>query len=135
MKTAKTTIKIMAIIAAIVVIAIGGYFLKTKGLNFPENGIYTPNNIIEITKDYVIKAGICLALVLIYFAIRYNKLGIVKVVLISLVSILCVQAVTISIIIITRLAINRMFFAILLLVFVLSILVTTAIYEKKLKTL
>ena len=69
MKTAKTTIKIMAIIAAIVVIAIGGYFLKTKGLNFPENGIYTPNNIIEITKDYVIKAGICLALVLIYFDI------------------------------------------------------------------
>ena len=63
MKPAKTIIKIVVIIAAIVVIAVGGYFLKTKGLNFPENGLYTKNNIIEEAEPYAIKLGICLALV------------------------------------------------------------------------
>lgn len=134
MKTAKTTIKIILVIVAIAVMAVGAYFLKTKGLNFPENGVYTQNNILEVSKDYMIKAGIALAVILVYLMIRYNKLGSIKTALISLVAIVWVQALALAIITITRMPINRMFFAILLLVFALTILVITAIYEKKLKT-
>lgn len=134
MKAAKTTIKIILVIAAIAIIAVGAYFLKTKGLNFPENGVYTKNNIIEEAKPYLIDAGIGIALVLVYLMIRFNKLGIVKVALISLVAILCVQALVVAIIAITRFAINRMFFAILLTAFVLTMLIITAIYENKLKS-
>lgn len=134
MKSAKKTIKIILIIVAIAIIAVGAYFLKTKGLNFPENGVYTKNNIIEEAEPYIIDAGIGLALVLVYLIIRFNKLGIIKVALISLAVILCVQAVTIAIIVITKFAINRMFFAMLLTAFVLTILIITAIYEKKLES-
>ena len=134
MKTAKTTIKIILIIVAIAVIAVGAYFLKTKGLNFPENGVYTQNNILEISRDYMIKAGIALALVLVYLMIRFNKLGVVKTALISLAVVVWVQVLTIAIIVITRMPIDRMFFAILLLGFALTTLALTAFYEKKLKT-
>lgn len=135
MKPAKTIIKIVVIIAAIVVIAVGGYFLKTKGLNFPENGLYTKNNIIEEAEPYAIKLGICLALVLIYLMIRFNKLGIIKIALLSLITIVGIQALAIAIIAITRFEINRMFFSILLSAFVLTVLIITTIYEKKLKTI
>ena len=108
--------------------------MKTKGLNFPENGVYTQNNIIEISRDYMIKAGIALALVLVYLMIRFNKLGVVKTALISLAVVVWVQVLTIAIIVITRMPIDRMFFAILLLGFALTTLALTAFYEKKLKT-
>lgn len=134
MKAAKTTIKIILVIVAIAIIAVGGYFLKTKGLNFPENGIYNVNNIIKESMPYIIKAGICLALVLVYLMIRYNKLGVIKVAITSLASILVMQAVVIAIITITRLPITNLFFALLLLTYAVTILVITAIYEKKLKT-
>lgn len=135
MKTAKTVIKIIVIIAAIAVIAVGGYFLKTKGLNFPENGLYTKNNIVEEAKPYAIKLGICLALVLGYLMIRFNKLGVIKVAVISLLAIVGIQALIIAIMAITRFGINRMFFSILLSAFVLTILVITTIYENRLKTI
>lgn len=133
MKAAKTTIKIIIILAVIASIAVGAYFLKTKGLNFPENGVYTQNNILEVAKPYMIKMGICLALVVIYFMIRYNKLGAIKTGLIALAVILALQALVIAVMAIARLEINRMFFSGLLSVFVLTILALTAVYEKNLK--
>lgn len=133
MKAAKITIKIIVILAVIGVIAVGAYFLKTKGLNFPSNGVYTANNIMEIAKPYMIKSGICLALVVVYFMIRYNKLGIIKIGLTTLITILALQAVVIAVMAIARLEINRLFFSTLLMVFVLTILAITAICEKKLK--
>lgn len=134
MKTAKTTIKILIIIAAVVTIAVGAYFLKSKGLNYPENGDYTQNNIMDEAENYIIQSSIAGAIVLIYMMIRFNKLGVIKIGIISLLIIVGVEALIVAITAIARLPINSLFFSALLLAFVASILILTSIYEKKIKT-
>ena len=134
MKAAKTIIKILIIIAAVVTIAVGVYFLKTKGLNFPENGAYTQNNIIDEAKTYIVPSAVAGVLVLIYMMIRFCKLGVIKVGIEALFTILVVEAVIVAITTIAQLPINSLFFAVLLLGFVLTILILTSVYEKKIKT-
>lgn len=134
MKSIKTIIRVVVVIVAIVMIALGIYTFSKKGLNFPENGIYTANNILEIAYPYIQKAVISTIIILIYLMIRYNKLGFVKVGILSLISLLVVQAVVLSIMITLGIAINRIFFPVLLAAFVATILGITIQYEKKLKT-
>lgn len=133
MKKAKIIIKVLIIIATIAVIAVGIYFLRTKGLNFPEDGIYNQNNIIDEAETYIIPTGIAGILTIIYMMIRFYKLGVIKIGIQVLLTIVAVEALIISIIAIAGLPINSLFFALLLLAFVTSILILTLVYEKKIK--
>ena len=133
MKKAKIIIKVLIIIATIAVIAVGIYFLRTKGLNLPEDGIYNQNNIIDEAETYIIPTGIAGILTIIYMMIRFYKLGVIKIGIQVLLTIVAVEALIISIIAIAGLPINSLFFALLLLAFVTSILILTLVYEKKIK--
>ncbi len=133
MKKAKMIIKILIIIAAITVIAVGIYFLSTKGLNFPENGAYTQNNIMDEAETYLVPSIIAGVMVVIYMMIRFYKLGVIKIGIQSLLTIVGIEAIIISIVAIANLPINSLFFAILLLAFATTILMLTAVYEKKIK--
>ena len=133
MKKAKIIIKVLIIIATIAVIAVGIYFLRTKGLNFPEDDIYNQNNIIDEAETYIIPTGIAGILTIIYMMIRFYKLGVIKIGIQVLLTIVAVEALIISIIAIAGLPINSLFFALLLLAFVTSILILTLVYEKKIK--
>ena len=133
MKKAKIIIKILIAIVAIAVIAVGVYFINTKGLNFPENGAYTLNNIMDEAETYLVPSIISGVLVVIYMMIRFNKLGVVKIGIQSLLIIVGIEAVIISIVAIAGLPISSLVFAVMLLAFVTSILILTLIYEKKIK--
>ena len=133
MKKAKMIIKILIIIAEITVIAVGIYFLSTKGLNFPENGAYTQNNIMDEAETYLVPSIIAGVMVVIYMMIRFYKLGVIKIGIQSLLTIVGIEAIIISIVAIANLPINSLFFAILLLAFATTILMLTAVYEKKIK--
>lgn len=133
MKKAKMIIKILIIIAAITVIAVGIYFLSTKGLNFPENGAYTQNNIMDEAETYLVPSIIAGVMVVIYMMIRFYKLGVIKIGIQSFLTIVGIEAIIISIVAIANLPINSLFFAILLLAFATTILMLTAVYEKKIK--
>ena len=98
MKKAKMIIKILIIIAAITVIAVGIYFLSTKGLNFPENGAYTQNNIMDEAETYLVPSIIAGVMVVIYMMIRFYKLGVIKIGIQSLLTIVGIEAIIISIV-------------------------------------
>ncbi len=134
MKKAKTIIKVLIIIAVLATIAVGAYFLKTKGLNYPESGEYTQNNILEEAKDYIKQGAIAGVIVLVYIMIRFNKLGVIKTGIETLLTVVGVECFWISITAIARLPINSLFFAILLFVFAGTVMVITSVYEKKIKT-
>ena len=133
MKKAKMIIKILIIIAAITVIAVGIYFLSTKGLNFPENGAYTQNNIMDEAETYLVPSIIAGVMVVIYMMIRFYKLGVIKIGIQSLLTIVGIEAIIISIVAIANLPINSLFFFFFLLAFATTILMLTEVYEKKIK--
>lgn len=133
MKALKKIVKVIVAIAIIATIAVGIYFLVKNGLNYPENGVYKANNIVEEAKPYMIKMGISAGIILIYLMIKYSKLGIIKIGIISLLTMVIGQALVISIMAIANAEINRIFFAMFLLVFALSTILITAVYENKLK--
>ena len=80
----KTFKKILIIVYAII-IAVGIFMLVRSGLNYSEN--YTQHLLLETTKQYTLYIGISTAIILIYFAIRYYKKGVLKVLLISILGI------------------------------------------------
>lgn len=135
MKATKTTIKTIAVIVAIAMIAIGIYTITKSGLNFPENGIYTVNNLLDVAMNYGKTVAIATILIVIYFMIRYNKLGVIKMGIISFVWMIAIPAVIISVMATFKLPINRLFFPVTLLGYVVTILILTIQYENKLKTM
>lgn len=126
-------IKIVLVLVSILVIAVGCYTIVKRGLNFPENGIYMANNLLDVAKPYIEKTAISTILILIYFMIKYHKIGMIKVGITSLISILAVLGVIISIIAIFKLPVNKTFFPVLLAGFVATILILTMNYENKVK--
>ena len=78
----------------------------------------------SIITPYVFTLGISMVIVLIYVAIRYRKLGVIKTLLTYIISIGAVEMLLLSILAITRFPINRMVIplGLLLLVVVITIL-------------
>lgn len=133
MKALKKIVKVIVALAIVATIAVGIYFLVKNGLNYPENGVYKANNIVEEATPYMIKMGISAGIILVYLMIKYSKLGVVKVGIGSVVTMAVGQALVISVMAIAKAEINRIFFAMFLLVFALSAIMLTAVYESKLK--
>lgn len=123
----KTLKKILIIVYAII-IAVGIFMLVKSGLNYSEN--YTQHLLLETTKQYTLYIGISTAIILIYFAIRYYKKGVLKVLLISILGIVGTIIFVLAIMAILRMPITGLFFPIMLGSYVASIVAISAYFEE-----
>lgn len=90
-------------------------------------------SILDIIKPYIIPIIIALALVVIYIAIRYHKLGFWKILLSTILWIIVIEALLYSVYAIIRLPVNAITIPIALMVFVFTVLGIIMNSENKLK--
>jgi hypothetical protein len=119
---------------------------KVEELNNKINEKYSIENSVEdieithnpkiklssIIMPYVYSIAISMIIILIFVAIRYKKLGVVKTIITYILSILATELTLLSIIAITRFPINRMVIPIGLLVLVVVLTILGFLNEKKL---
>lgn len=86
----------------------------------------------DIIRPYIVPFLIATAVILVYMAIRYRKLGMVKTILKTAFLLVIAQVVLLSVISITRIPIGRVTIPLVLAVYVLSLLGVTNYFEKKL---
>lgn len=86
----------------------------------------------DIIGPYIVPFLIATAIILVYMAIRYRKLGMVKTILKTAFLLVIAQVVLLSVISITRIPIGRITIPLVLAVYVLSLLGVTNYFEKKL---
>ena len=122
------TVKKILIIICVIIIAVGMFLLGRQGLNYVDG--YTQNMLIETAKDYALYVGISTAVVLVYLMIRYNKQGAIKVAITSLLSIVGAIALALAIIAIIKMPITRIFFSIMLVVYIASLIILSSHFEK-----
>ena len=87
----------------------------------------------DIIKPYIIPFIIATAIILVYMAVRYYPLGMIKTIVKTGITMVLAQAVLISVVAITRIPIGRVTIPLVLMVYVLSLLGLTACWEKQLK--
>lgn len=121
------TIKKILIVLAIAIIIVGMFLLGKNGLNYA-NG-YTKNVLIETSKEYAKYIGISTAVILLYFAIRYNKHGVVKVIITSILGIAATLLFILAVMAISRIPISRLFFSVMLGGYVSCIIALSANFE------
>lgn len=86
----------------------------------------------DIIKPYIVPFLIATAIILVYMAVRYYKLGMVKTILKTGLTVVLAQAVLASVVVITRIPIGRITIPLVLIVYVLSLLGMTTCLEKEL---
>ena len=86
----------------------------------------------DIIKPYVVPFMIATVIILVYMAVRYYKLGVLKTILQTGLTVILAQAVLISVVAITRIPIGRVTLPLVLTVYVLSLLGVTTYLEKQL---
>lgn len=87
----------------------------------------------DIVKPYVWPFVIATAIILVYMAVRYYKLGAIKTIIKTAISLVVAQAVLLSVIAIARIPIGRLTIPMVLAVYVLSLVGITGNLEKKLR--
>lgn len=122
------TFKKVLLIICVIIIAVGMFILGKNGLNYKEG--YTQNILLETTKQYIPYLIISTVIILIYFAARYYKQNILKVIITVLLGILGACALALAVIAISRMAITRVFFGIMLVTYVSSIITLAANFEE-----
>lgn len=124
----KTTKKIL--LTCVVIIIIAGMFLLGKnGFNYADG--YTKNILLDTAKAYIPYVGISTLIIIIYFAIRYYKQGVIKVLTTSILGMLGAILFTISVITISKMPVTKIIFSIIIGTYVASILAITANFEEK----
>lgn len=124
----KTTKKILLICVIIIIIA-GMFLLGKNGFNYADG--YTKNILLDTAKTYIPYVGISTLIIIIYFAIRYYKQGIIKVLATSILGMLGAILFTISVITISKMPVTKIIFSIIIGTYVASILAITANFEEK----
>lgn len=120
-------IKKILMIIAIIVIIVGMFILGRNNFNY-DNG-YTQDLLLENVKQYSLYGGIATIVILIYFAIKYIKVGVVKVLTTSILGILGTICFVVAIMAISRMPVSIMFFPIILVSYVASLLIIAASFE------
>ena len=87
----------------------------------------------DIIKPYILPFIIATIIILIYIAIKYHKLGILKTVLKSIFWIIITQIILLSLIAITRIPIGKLTIPMVLIVYILTLIGITNNLEKKYK--
>lgn len=124
----KTTKKILLICVVIIIIA-GMFLLGKNGFNYADG--YTKNILLDTAKAYIPYVGISTLIIIIYFAIRYYKQGVIKVLTTSILGMLGAIFFTISVITISKMPVTKIIFSIIIGTYVASILAITANFEEK----
>ncbi len=86
----------------------------------------------DIVRPYIMPFAITTIIILVYMAIRYYKLGMMKILLETVALLIVAQATLLSVMAIARLPIGRITIPLVLAVYVLSLIVITTCFEKKL---
>lgn len=86
---------------------------------------------IDLIKPYILPAVLSLLLILIYFLIRYNKLGIIKILLETLGITVGIQLIYLSIYAILQIPVTEITMPISMLLFILSFILLEEKYNKK----
>jgi len=123
----KTMKKILIIISILIIIA-GISVYAIMGFNYREG--YSQSVLLETAKAYIPYLTISTIVILIYLMIRYSKQEVIKVILTSILGIIGAQVLVLSIITITRMPISKLIFAIVLAVYVTSIIAVSAKFEE-----
>lgn len=89
----------------------------------------------DIIRPYLAPAIITSIIVVLYFAIRYKKLGVSKTLITTLLTIVCSQMVYLSIYAVIRIPINQLAMPISMLILVLSFIVLSEIFDKNMSKL
>lgn len=87
----------------------------------------------DIVKPYVVPFGIATLIILVYMAIRYRKLGVVKTLLKTIVIAIVTEMVLLSIMAITRIPIGIVTIPLVITVYLLTLIGLTTYFEKELK--
>ena len=90
----------------------------------------TKINVKDIIRPYVIPTVITSTIVILYFVIRYKKLGILKTLITTLLTILGTQMFYLSIYAIARIPVNELAMPISMLILILSFIILAEIFEK-----
>lgn len=88
---------------------------------------------IDIAKTYAIPIGIVTVAILIYMAIRYAKLGAIKVVLKTILVLIVTELMLLSVMAITRIPVCEFTMPAAMALYVLTLLVVTSTFENKLE--
>lgn len=121
-------VKKILLIICVIIIAVGMFMLGRQGLNYADG--YTKNMLLDTVKDYVLYIGISTAVVLIYLVIRYSKQGIVKVTVTSVLGIVGTIVLTLAVMAIIRMPVTRIFFPIMLVAYVSSLIILSSNFEE-----
>lgn len=109
------------------------YGLETKAEEV--NTVKVPHTrFIDINKKYIFPLVLSLVIILIYVAIRFIKIGSLNSLASTCLSVILSEAVLMSIVAIARIPVGRITTALVLLVYVVSIVTVNANLENKLKT-
>ncbi len=87
----------------------------------------------DIVKPYVLPFAIATAIILVYMAARYSKLGAIKIIFETVILLVIAQATLLSVLAMARIPIGRLTIPMVLVVYILSLLGMTTYFEKKLK--
>lgn len=87
----------------------------------------------NIVKPYIGPFVIVTAIILVYMAVRYYKMGMIKTILKTAIFLVIAQTILLSMIAIARIPIGRLTIPMVLAVYVLSLIGITAVFEKKLR--
>ena len=101
------------------------------GFNYVEG--YTEGMLLDIVKSYLFYVGLATLIILVYLGIRYNKQGVLRVLITSVLGIVGAIALAVAVIAITRMPVNRIFFPIILTAYASSIIILTAYFEQNVK--
>ena len=122
------TIQKILIVVSLIVIIVGLLLLWKNGLNYIDG--YSKKMLLKTINEYTLYVGISTAIILLYYAIRSFKKGIIKGLATSVLGMLGSILFTLSLMSIIQMPINRLFFPIMLATYVASIIVLSASFEE-----
>ena len=121
--------KIFYVIALIIII-VGIVMFSLKGLRYGEGNSMTLK---DMATPFIVPVIISSVLVLIFYIIKYRKIGILEVIEYTIVGTVGIQVLLLSIYAIARIEVNAFIMPISMILYVLTFLVLTDIFEKKIK--
>lgn len=117
------------IVIALIIIVAGMIMFFIKGMNYEENTM----GLKDLTQPYIIPMLVSFLIITVYYIVKYRKIGILKVIEYTLIGTIGIQLVFLSIYSITRLKINFVTMPISIIIYALTFLVLTDIFDKCLK--
>lgn len=121
------TFKKILITMCVIIIAIGMFVLGKQGLNYTEE--YSKSRLIATITEFVKFMIIATTVIIVYLAIRYNRQGVLKIIITSILGIVGAMVFVVAVVAIIKMPITRLFFSIILGTYVSSLIVLSSSFE------